>query len=91
MICNMCHNNFEPYTISENSEFSLRPDGKIFSSVCKNCRNKTTIINLEVLRERKQLAERIAMRLKQENQYTFREMTEEQLSNKILTILGEIK
>jgi hypothetical protein len=49
------------------------------------------IIHLDVLRERKQLAERIAMRLKQDNQYTFREMEEEQLMVKILEILGEIK
>jgi hypothetical protein len=50
-----------------------------------------TIINLNELRERKQLAERIAMRLKQNNQYTFREMEEESLYHKVLEILSEIK
>jgi len=47
-------------------------------------------IDLGKLGERKLLANQIARKLKDENQYTFREMEFEQLSNKILAILGNI-
>ena len=49
-----------------------------------------TTVDLGKLGERKNLANQIARKLKDENQYTFREMEYEQLSNKILTILSTI-